>query len=86
MFRFPSLLVLQYLIAHCTTAAPTWLDLQGQHLPAEGQEIEGRACSTFSNCCEYHSPITVRNCGSYYVYKLQPQNTCYHAICLELQA
>lgn len=71
---------------HCQTHAPMWLDLRGQPLPGLGQETDGRACANWdSDCCNWESPITVRNCGKFYVYKLQPRQTCSLAYCAEPQ-
>ncbi|XP_076465054.1 uncharacterized protein LOC143296920 [Babylonia areolata] len=73
-------------VKNCHTDAPTWVDLQGQPLPLTGQETEARACSHWSaNCCNWESPITVRNCGEYYVYKIKPLSACDLSFCAEPQ-
>ncbi|KAL8566457.1 hypothetical protein ACOMHN_015093 [Nucella lapillus] len=71
---------------HCNTHAPMWLDLQGNTAPGVGEEKEGRACAHWSSsCCHWKTPITVRNCGDYLVYKLQPRSDCHLAYCVEAQ-
>ncbi|KAL8620675.1 hypothetical protein ACOMHN_029863 [Nucella lapillus] len=71
---------------HCNTDAPTWMDLQGQAMPTAGQQVEARACSHWSsNCCKWNVPLTVRNCGDFYVYRLRPVTTCDLAFCVEPQ-
>ncbi|KAL8580423.1 hypothetical protein ACOMHN_054337 [Nucella lapillus] len=72
---------------NCHTDAPTWLDLQGQSLPAIGQLVDARACSHWSDdCCRWEAPITVLNCGEFYVYKLEPLPTCDLSFCVEEQS
>ncbi|KAK7092517.1 uncharacterized protein [Littorina saxatilis] len=69
---------------HCGTDAPLWLDLQGGVLPAVGTEKAARACAHWSNkCCHWESPVTVRNCGSFVVYRLTPFSHCSLAYCTE---
>ncbi|KAL8579869.1 hypothetical protein ACOMHN_046436 [Nucella lapillus] len=71
---------------HCQTHAPQWVDLQGQSLPNVGQEVRARACANWvRDCCNWESPITVRNCGAYFVYYLEPTSTCSLAYCAEPQ-
>ncbi|XP_076444784.1 uncharacterized protein LOC143282840 isoform X2 [Babylonia areolata] len=70
--------------SHCGTVATMWLDLQGQSLPDVGDEVTARACAHWtSGCCRTESPITVRNCGLYFVYKLNPAPNCNQAFCVE---
>ncbi|XP_076438343.1 von Willebrand factor D and EGF domain-containing protein-like [Babylonia areolata] len=72
---------------HCNTHAPQWVDLQGQSLPSPGEQVDVRACANWDNdCCNWESPITVRNCGRFYVYRLQPRSTCKLAYCTEPQS
>ncbi|KAL8566455.1 hypothetical protein ACOMHN_015091 [Nucella lapillus] len=62
---------------HCHTDSPIWLDLQNQTLPEVHQEIRARACAHWAeNCCRWERPITVRNCGDFFVYDIQPINAC----------
>ncbi|KAL8566453.1 hypothetical protein ACOMHN_015089 [Nucella lapillus] len=69
---------------HCTTHAPMWLDLEESSLPEVGDQVSGRACANWdSNCCNWHSPVTVRNCGDYFVYQLEPRSNCHLAYCVE---
>lgn len=71
---------------NCHTDAPTWLDLQGQSLPPIGQQVEARACSHWaSDCCNWQAPLTILNCGPYYVYKVEPLPTCDLSLCVESQ-
>ncbi|KAK7088640.1 hypothetical protein V1264_022541 [Littorina saxatilis] len=72
-------------LRHCGTGRPYWLDLQGKELPAAGQETDARACGTghHSNCCELQKPISVRNCGAFFVYKLTPFSKCNRAYCAQ---
>ncbi|KAL8616831.1 hypothetical protein ACOMHN_017868 [Nucella lapillus] len=71
---------------HCRTDASTWLNLRGQSLPSTGQEVPALGCSTLdSYCCSLPSPVTVRNCGRYFVYKLKPNSFCFLAFCVEPQ-
>ncbi|KAL8609133.1 hypothetical protein ACOMHN_053295 [Nucella lapillus] len=71
----------------CHTFRSTWLDLQGQSLPAVGQKIKARACSTWATiCCSWQTPITVLNCSRYFVYKLKVVSGCDHGYCVDPQA
>ncbi|KAL8617844.1 hypothetical protein ACOMHN_040192 [Nucella lapillus] len=73
---------------HCHTHAPFWLDLQGETMPEMvNEQTEARACAHWSDdCCNWESPITVRNCGDFFIYKIQPISTCRLAYCTEPQA
>ncbi|KAK7089188.1 pancreatic secretory granule membrane major glycoprotein GP2-like [Littorina saxatilis] len=68
----------------CGTDAPYWLDLQGGELPAVGHETPTRACGHGTDgCCApvYRIPVTVRNCGAFYLYKLKPTAQCHDSYC-----
>ncbi|KAL8594260.1 hypothetical protein ACOMHN_044204 [Nucella lapillus] len=70
----------------CKTHAPMWLDLQGESLPEPGQEKVTRACANWSgDCCNWDVPITVRNCGDFFVYNLEPSPVCQLAYCAQPQ-
>ncbi|XP_068711555.1 uncharacterized protein [Montipora foliosa] len=69
-------------IYHCTTDSPGWLD--GTH-PTVAEGIVQRKVCFFqqlfvSNCCEFSKDISVRNCGAFYVYRLDPLK-CYSRYC-----
>ncbi|XP_076438411.1 oncoprotein-induced transcript 3 protein-like isoform X1 [Babylonia areolata] len=70
---------------HCQTAGPIWVDLQGQSMPDSGEEIQARACALSGACCMWYTHITVRNCGSFFVYRVDPLSKCHHAFCTEPQ-
>ena len=72
---------------HCGAAVPYWLDLNWGTLPSVGDpDSDFRVCGSEGfECCQYQMNTTVRNCGTFFVYKLQPTPACYHAYCTELQ-
>ncbi|XP_070206439.1 von Willebrand factor D and EGF domain-containing protein-like [Littorina saxatilis] len=68
--------------SHCGTRSPYWLDLEGGKLPAVGQEKAARACAQhWWSCNWFRTPITVRNCGAFYLYKLEAPKDCDLAYC-----
>lgn len=60
---------------HCGTHAPGWL--QGSH-PLVGEGVVKRTvCFSWRwDCCFWKQEVSVRNCGGFYVYRLQPPPVC----------
>lgn len=61
----------------CDTERAGWL--VGGHPSAEDGRVTKKVCfgRTAPSCtCAYHTYIQVRNCGSFYVYKLKPITVC----------
>ena len=59
----------------CGTKWSGWLD--GAHPTVEGDEVGRKVCfSDRSTGCEYSNSILLKNCGSYFIYRLREPLRC----------
>ena len=73
----PTSLVPSY---RCGTVYSGWLN--GSHPSAEDGEVDRRVCfNDYKNHCRGTTVIDVRNCGSYYIYKLRQPSLCAMRYC-----
>jgi len=62
-------------VERCGTLAPGWL--QGGHPNVHAGVVSRMVCFSWGrDCCTWRSRILVRNCGDFYVYKLQNAPVC----------
>ena len=60
---------------YCGTDAPGWLS--GGHPALTDGPVKRKVCfSSFGQCCYYSNYVTVKNCGGFYVYKLERPPQC----------
>ena len=64
----------------CGTAFPGWMD--GAHPTVDEGVVSRKVCfSGYQNCCHHHIMINVRNCSSFFVYRLKPVQVCASRYC-----
>ena len=69
-------------IDRCDTSAPGWMN--GGHPTVADGQVSRTVCFHWrSKCCYWSANISVRNCGSYYVYYLSgtPNGYCHLRYC-----
>ena len=60
---------------HCRAQRPGWLN--GSHPTVADGAVNRFVCfSSLSDCCQFSTSITVRNCGGFFVYKLKQAPVC----------
>ena len=64
----------------CSTDLPGWMD--GAHPTADEGVVSRKVCfSGYDNCCYRNITINVRNCSSFFVYRLKPVSYCNSRYC-----
>ena len=75
--KMPTTLVRRF---HCNTAFSGWMN--GAQPTMEDGEVIRTVCFTrASHPCKLTNKIKVKNCGSYFIYKLVPVTTCKSRYC-----
>ena len=67
-------------VFRCDAAYPIWL-CGGHPTVAEGKVRRIACIHNFEGCCDEQVPIQVKNCGSYYIYKLADLMHCEARYC-----
>ena len=64
----------------CGTDPPGWMD--GAHLTVDEGVVSRKVCfSGYGKCCYLNIMISVRNCSSFFVYRLKPVQYCNSRYC-----
>ena len=64
----------------CGTTYSGWLN--GAHPTVENGEVRRAVCFSYiSTGCRYNAQISVKNCSSYYIYKLYKPSNCPSCYC-----
>ena len=64
----------------CGTDVPGWMD--GAHPTVDEGVVSRKVCfSGYHNCCYRNVMINVRNCSSFFVYRLKPLSYCNSRYC-----
>ena len=64
----------------CGTDVPEWMD--GAHPTVDEGVVSRKVCfSGYHNCCYRNVMINVRNCSSFFVYRLKPVSYCNSRYC-----
>ena len=67
-------------LRRCGTVNPGWLN--GSHPSVEDGEVDRTVCfRAYNNRCKDPTVIGVKNCGSYYIYKLHQLSRCAMRYC-----
>ena len=65
---------------HCNTAFPGWLD-GAEPTVGDGEVIRKVCFAKRTEFCEYSKRIMMKNCGSYFIYKLGQPPICNSRYC-----
>ena len=64
----------------CGTRAPGWM--KGNHPTVPEGVVTRKVCyHIYNDCCFWSNNITVKNCGGYFVYKLEWRLHCFAGYC-----